>query len=92
MKLEKLTLEEILAKFPDEILLNISFKEEKAEILSRFAKLLKELAGERGRYNELIFAVGKKFPNETRHETALRYIREREINQDNTTGREEREK
>jgi len=27
-------------------------------------------------YHELIMAVSKKFPNETRHETALRYIRE----------------
>lgn len=30
-------------------------------------------------YYELIYAVGSKFPNETRHETALRYIREREL-------------
>ena len=30
-------------------------------------------------YYELIFAVGSKFSNETRHETALRYIREREL-------------
>lgn len=29
-------------------------------------------------YNELILSVSNKFPNETRHETALRYIRERE--------------
>ena len=29
-------------------------------------------------YNELIMAVAKKFLNESRHETALRYIRERE--------------
>jgi hypothetical protein len=29
-------------------------------------------------YNELIFAVGKIYPNETRHETALRYILEAE--------------
>ena len=27
------------------------------------------------KYNELIMAVGMKYPNETRHETALRYIR-----------------
>lgn len=26
------------------------------------------------KYNELIFAVGYKYPNESRHETALRYI------------------
>lgn len=29
-------------------------------------------------YNELIYAVGMKHKDETRHETALRYIRERE--------------
>lgn len=29
-------------------------------------------------YNELIMEVTSKFPNETRHETALRYIRDRE--------------
>ena len=27
-----------------------------------------------GKYNELIFAVHNKYPNESRHETALRYI------------------
>ena len=30
-------------------------------------------------YNELIFAVSQKFLGETRHETALRYILEREM-------------
>lgn len=30
------------------------------------------------RYNELLYAVAKKFPGEDRHQTALRYIRERE--------------
>lgn len=29
-------------------------------------------------YYELIYAVGNKYPNETRHETALRYIRSAE--------------
>ena len=29
-------------------------------------------------YNELIMEVTQKFPGETRHETALKYIRERE--------------
>jgi hypothetical protein len=28
----------------------------------------------RKKYDELIYAVGRKFPNETRHQTALRYI------------------
>lgn len=30
------------------------------------------------KYDELIFAVARKFSGETRHETALRYIREAE--------------
>lgn len=29
-------------------------------------------------YHDLLFAVGQKWPSETRHQTALRYIRERE--------------
>jgi len=29
-------------------------------------------------YNELIMAVARKFPGETRHQTALRYIKEAE--------------
>ena len=32
----------------------------------------------RHKYNELLYAVCRKFPNETRHQTALRYIREAE--------------
>ena len=36
------------------------------------------------KYNELIMAVAKKFTNETRHETALRYIKEAEKLEDNT--------
>jgi chromosome segregation ATPase len=36
-------------------------------------------------YNELIFAVGNKYPNESRHETALRYIRNAENPTDNIT-------
>ena len=30
------------------------------------------------KYNQLIYAVCRKFPNESRHETALRYIKEAE--------------
>lgn len=32
------------------------------------------------KYNELLYAVARVRPNETRHETALRYIREAEAN------------
>lgn len=31
------------------------------------------------KYHELLWAVARKFPGETRHETALRYIREAEL-------------
>ena len=37
-----------------------------------------------GKYHELIYEVATKFPNESRHDTALRYIRERENGSDNT--------
>ena len=33
-------------------------------------------------YNELLLAVGNKYPGEERHETALRYIREAESRTD----------
>jgi hypothetical protein len=33
-------------------------------------------------YDELIYAVARKFPNETRHQTALRYIQEAEQGKD----------
>lgn len=33
---------------------------------------------EEDKYYELLYAVGTKYPNESRHETALRYIKEAE--------------
>jgi hypothetical protein len=33
-----------------------------------------DIASLRGLYEELLYAVGKKHPGETRHQTALRYI------------------
>ena len=36
------------------------------------------------KYNQLLMAVGKKYPGETRHETALRYIRQAEIGEPNS--------
>lgn len=41
-------------------------------------------------YNELIYAVGRKYPNECRHETALRYIREAEQEDNSTASKEGR--
>lgn len=40
------------------------------------------------KYHDLIFAVGNKFPEETRHQTALRYIMESERRNDNTAKQE----
>ena len=37
-----------------------------------------EIEALRKRYEELLYAVSCKYPNESRHETALRYIQERE--------------
>lgn len=37
---------------------------------------LDRLVSDRERYHELLYAVSKKHLGETRHETALRYIRE----------------
>ena len=38
-----------------------------------------ELTRLRGLYEELLFAVGNKYPGETRHQTALRYIQRAEV-------------
>jgi hypothetical protein len=35
------------------------------------------------KYDELLYSVGNKYPNESRHETALRYIRNSENPTDN---------
>lgn len=43
---------------------------------SRIEQLERELAEAKRNYMDLIMSVGKAYPNETRHETALRYIRE----------------
>jgi len=37
-----------------------------------------KLTAANAKYHDLIFEVGKKHPNETRHETAKRYLREAE--------------
>ena len=47
-------------------------KDMKSEYNHKFEKAIEEL------YSELIMEVSNKYPGESRHETALRYIRERE--------------
>jgi len=39
-------------------------------------------------YNELLYAVTRKFSNETRHQTALRYIQETEKHSNDTQSSE----
>ena len=41
-------------------------------------------------YKELIYAVASKFPGESRHQTALRYIRNAEKGSDNATTQEDK--
>ncbi len=42
------------------------------------AALLAAIEQRESQYNELIMAVARKFPGETRHQTALRYIQNAE--------------
>jgi hypothetical protein len=44
----------------------------------KIAELQAENERLKGKYNELLFAVVSKHDEEARHDTALRYIRERE--------------
>ena len=41
-------------------------------------------------YGELLYAVANKFPGESRHQTALRYIRNAEKGSDNATTQEDK--
>jgi len=43
----------------------------------------------RDKYEELIMAVSKKFPEETRHQTALRYIVEHENSSNESCGKQD---
>lgn len=46
--------------------------------VERTIEILLPLIRDQGRYRELIMAVARKYPDETRHETALRYIMQAE--------------
>ena len=41
----------------------------------RYSECKDELDKLQTKYQEIIYSVGQKHPNETRHETAVRYIR-----------------
>lgn len=46
--------------------------------INDFISELQELQNIKSKYNELLYAVENKTPDETRHETALRYIKQSE--------------
>lgn len=64
-----------LVNSADELLAEIANLRAANDILAEYAK------STRHDYTELLYAVGKKYPDETRHETALRYIRQAEAPQ-----------
>ena len=51
-------------------------------LVEQVNQLRAELERVKALYHELLYGVAKKFPNETRHQTALRYIQQAE-KQDN---------
>ena len=53
-------------------------QEEWNEEQSKMIRIQLERDVLRGKYHDLIMCVSTKYPNETRHETAKRYIMERE--------------
>ena len=57
---------------------NIKLSEERNEVARDNAALRERLKAVEEKYSDLIMQVGKKFTGESRHETAKRYIRERE--------------
>lgn len=58
--------------------LHDKLQEEFQEILDNYERLEKI----EKKYNELLLAVGNKYPDESRHETALRYIKTTELRLD----------
>jgi hypothetical protein len=53
--------------------------EANAALIAALRNHAEELVRDARRYRELVMAVGNKWPDETRHETALRYIRTAEV-------------
>lgn len=60
------------------VTLDVSWVQRLLILADHMSELERELAEAKRNYMDLIMAVEKKQPNETRHQTALRYIRERE--------------
>jgi hypothetical protein len=58
---------------------------------ARLAQQQAEIDELKKKYGELLFAVSIKHPDKSRHETALRYIRQAEHQQDNAPEQQEKE-
>ena len=73
-----------LVKNNERFTTTVWFGTDRNEFLERFAHeaYAAGAAAEREKYNDLLMAVGEKFHDESRHETALRYIREAESKSD----------
>ena len=73
--------EEFDAKFPAPIFCDHSNHDDDSQNIKSFIRTLLAQARSEGseKYQELMLAVESVHPGETRHETALRYIREREM-------------
>jgi hypothetical protein len=56
----------------------VDLKEQIAALTAENARYREALETVKRKYMELIYGVSKKFPFESRHQTALRYITERE--------------
>jgi recombinational DNA repair ATPase RecF len=67
-------MDDLYERFPSEDAIAARFQ----ELEQQLAAAETELQAERTKYYELLYAVATKWDNETRHETALRYIKERE--------------
>jgi len=59
--------------------------------MSRLTDAIEDLEDRADKYYELLYAVQNKFPDETRHETALRYIQQAEIRVEESPAQESRE-
>lgn len=64
--------------------LKAAHKAEADSLRERVAELQLDHDHLSGKYYELIYQVSRKYPGETRHETALRYLREAERSHDAT--------
>jgi hypothetical protein len=56
-----------------------AFKEVMLEREATESRVRREMVEIENKYQELIMAVGNKYPGETRHQTALRYIKNAEV-------------